>query len=214
MSVDLEIKLRRNLAKLKGALYATPADVRQGQSSYEAVETNIDDLLDDRKITYHLSERLWSDALLLQAQEDLSAVEILTERAGSPSVRAMLLQMVFEKLAKAALARVSIEEFKAHRSSHVAASKMVRLIKLNASYYDLRIAWKDVLPMIQELERAHPALAKRGPHLEYPWEQETIMGHPSQHLIVQQLADPLDMRGPKLVRFARELCNKFNNIFP
>lgn len=215
MSADPETKLRRNLGKLREALYRNPPDIGQSKASYNAVETNVNDLLDAPKISYSLSERLWSDALVLQAQEDLSAVEILTENLGPASVRAMLLQMVFEKLAKAALARVSVTEFLAHRTSHVAASKMVRVIKTNAAYHDLHVDWKEVLPMIQSLERAHPAVAKRGPHLEYPWEQGPVIGHPSQHLeIVRQLADPRNPRGPKLVRFARELCNKFNDIFP
>ena len=41
------------------------------------------------------------------------------------------------------------------------------------------------------------------------------MALPSTHLaIVKQLADPLDPRGPKLLRFARELSNRFDELFP
>ncbi|MFS8068701.1 MAG: hypothetical protein ACMG6S_20265 [Byssovorax sp.] len=162
-----------------------------------------------------LSERLWSDALLAQARDDLRAAEVVAEAKGPPSVLAMLLQMVFEKLAKAALARTDRPCFIANRTSHAAASRLVSAIKSHNEYLHLRYAWKDVLPMVQALERAHPALAKGGPHLEYPWETADEMGLPATHLaIVKQLSDPLDPKGPRLLRFARELSNRFDEFFP
>src|SRR6185503_2514356 len=51
-----------------------------------------------------------------------------------------------------------------------AASRLVSAIKNHSEYLGLRYTWKDVLPLVQALERAHPALARGGPHLEYPWE--------------------------------------------
>ncbi|MGC4067961.1 MAG: hypothetical protein QM784_25590 [Polyangiaceae bacterium] len=158
---------------------------------------------------------MWSDALLAQAKDDLAAVEILSRNEGTPaSVVAMLLQMVFEKLAKAALARIDAPCFVANRTNHVAASRLVSAIKNQNAYVQLRYNWKDVLPLVQALERAHPAVSKAGPHLEYPWESGATMGLPSTHLpIVQQLADPRDPKGPRLIRFARELANRFDSIF-
>jgi hypothetical protein len=41
------------------------------------------------------------------------------------------------------------------------------------------------------------------------------MGLPEMHLaIVKQLADPFDPKGAKLLRFARELSNRFDELFP
>lgn len=126
----------------------------------------------------------------------------------------MLLQMYFEKLAKAALARTDIHCFNAYRTSHVAASRLISTIKNHGKYVKLHYAWKDILPLIQELERAHPALAKRGPHLEYPWESGDQVALPRTHLqIVKVFDDPRDSNGPKLLRFAKELSNKFDELF-
>jgi HEPN domain-containing protein len=46
--------------------------------------------------------REWTNAYLAQAHEALEAAKVLAEK-GIPSAFCMLLQMVFEKLAKAAL---------------------------------------------------------------------------------------------------------------
>ena len=90
----------------------------------------------------------------------------------------------------------------------------MNLIKNQNKYLDLRYSWKDVLPLVQALEKAHPAVSKSGPHLEYPWEDGNAMRLPASLSIVMQLADPRDMKGPKLIRFAKELANEFDSIFP
>jgi hypothetical protein len=179
-----------------------------------ALSDLVDEFLDDRSTPIMLSPKLWSVALLEQARQDLMAAEILATNRGSACVIAMLLQMYFEKLAKAALARTDINCFKAYRTSHVAASRLISTLKNHGRYVELHYAWKDILPLIQNLERAHPAIAKRGPHLEYPWEQGDRMGLPQSDLqIVRNFEDPTNPVGPKLFRFARELSNRFDELF-
>src|ERR1019366_4706400 len=76
------------------------------------------------------SARDWADAFLAQARDDLKAAEIISGHV--PSAFGMLLQMAFEKLAKAALLRSSPLEFaRKARKSHKAASKMIQVLKRN-----------------------------------------------------------------------------------
>jgi hypothetical protein len=215
MPADIERSVRRWLAQVDLELAAAPPNIQEIQASFSTLRGHVEQLLSDYFAPINLPERLWSDALLAQARDDLRAAEVVAEAKAPPSVLAMLLQMAFEKLAKAALARTDRPCFIANRTSHAAASRLVSAIKNHNEYLNLRYAWRDVLPMVQALERAHPAIAKGGPHLEYPWEAESEMGLPATHLaIVKQLSDPLDPKGPRLLRFARELSNRFDELFP
>jgi hypothetical protein len=166
MPADIEKSVRKWLAQVDLELAAVPPDIQACQAAFTTLRGHAEQLLGEYFAPITLSERLWSDALLAQARDDLRAAEVVAETKAPPSVLAMLLQMVFEKLAKAALARTDRPCFIANRTSHAAASKLVSTIKSHSEYLDLRYAWKDVLPMVQALERAHPAIAKGGPHLE------------------------------------------------
>jgi hypothetical protein len=206
--------VRAGLKRVEDTLTAQVLDRPACNEALQKLRASLEKLLDPPFPPVELSERLWSSALRHQADEDLLAVELLAGSGGPASVLAMLLQMVFEKLAKAALARTDIHAFHACRTSHVAASRLISSIKNQAKYTELKYNWGDVLPLVQELERAHPALAKRGPHLEYPWEAGSEMGLPSTHLsIVKQLSDPRDLKAAKLVRFAREMTDRFEELF-
>jgi hypothetical protein len=216
MPAEIEKSVRKWLERLEFELSMTTPDLGACREALSKLRGHVDRLLSEYFLPpISLPARQWSDALLAQARDDLHAVEVIADARGPASVLAMLMQMVFEKLAKAALARTDIPCFVANRTSHAAASRLVSAIKNHNAYLRLRYEWKDVLPMIQALERAHPALAKGGPHLEYPWEAGTELALPSTHLaIVKQLADPRDPQGPRLLRFARELSNRFDELFP
>ncbi|KYF80577.1 hypothetical protein BE17_52575 [Sorangium cellulosum] len=202
------------MSHTEAELNATPPDVARCQAAFVKLKQHVEQLLESYFPPIKLSATLWSDALLRQADADLRAAEVLAREGGPPSVLCMLLQMVFEKLAKAALARFDVQCFVAFRVSHAAASRLVSTIKTHAAFVDLRYKWKDVLPLVQALERAHPALARGGPHLEYPWEAGGRMGLPEELPLVRQLDNPLDPKGPKLLRFARELHDRFDELFP
>lgn len=106
----------------------------------------------------------WVDALRKQAQRDLDAAMLLgsKDHAGACT---MLLQMTFEKLAKAALAKTEPHGFRAHRRSHAVASKFLQTL-----HRVVDTKWRSPLRLAKSITNAHPALAKDGPHLEYPWE--------------------------------------------
>ena len=66
------------------------------------------------------NEKVWARAYLAQARADLEAAALVG--AAQPSVFAMLMQMVFEKMAKAALLRSQMITVKKAETSHQAAS--------------------------------------------------------------------------------------------
>jgi hypothetical protein len=163
------------------------------------------------------SDRQWADAFFAQAQEDLRGANVQMD---TPSVLCMLLQMVLEKMAKAALLRSGQMPLRKAVSSHSAASRLVAVLKrqyLEPLGEGNPYAWKDVLPLLQELERAHPQLAGDGPKLEYPWE-DSIDGSirwPAHDLpIVKRMNNPRDTSAPRLLRFAGLLVQQFDALFP
>jgi len=133
----------------------------------------------------------------------------------------MLLQMTVEKLAKAALLRSGQTTLAKATTSHVAASPMVQVLERNREMLASlgsgnQHAWKDVLPIVRELERTHPQVAASGPHLEYPWESTTngTVLWPERDLqIARQLATPQSLVGERVIKFAERLSDRFDDIF-
>ncbi len=162
----------------------------------------------------------WADAHLAQAAEDLTAAKKLGGRV--PSVLAMLLQMVFEKTAKAALLRSSEMTVAKARASHRSASRMVAVLKRNRSILHKiggrnAYAWKDVLPVVTELERAHPQLSEGGPQLEYPRQDvatDEVLWLARDLPIAHRLGAPGDLTGSRTLKFATQLIKAFDEVFP
>ena len=138
----------------------------------------------------------------------------------APSVLAMLMQMTFEKLAKAALLRNGSMTVNAARATHRAASAMVSQLRRNRRLLAPLggdIVWLDVLTIVPELERAHPQLAgPGGAQLEYPWEgAHAEIRWPARDLaIAQRLCDPISNGGPRVIMFASKLVENFDQIYP
>jgi len=68
------------------------------------------------------SEREWATGYYMQARADMRAARIL--QGQEPSILAMLLQMVLEKIAKAALLRAGQLTVARAKGSHGAASSV------------------------------------------------------------------------------------------
>lgn len=166
------------------------------------------------------SAREWAEGYLAQARADLSGAQAALN--ADPSVLAMLLQMVFEKVAKAALLRAGAIDVAFATSSHASASRMVRAMKLQrgliAPLGGPRV-WDDVLELIESLERAHPDLARHAagtPQLEYPWEMpDGTIGCPSRDLpVARALGGPRTTFAIRVPRFIALLDRHFDQIFP
>ena len=165
--------------------------------------------------------REWADAYLAQARADLEGARVLS--GTSPSVFAMVLQMVFEKLAKAALLRSGAVNVAWAQGTHAAASRMVLVMLRERA----RIAplggsptWQHVLSIVITLEQAHPQVAARlspgSPQLEYPWVAvDGTVQWPARHLaIAASLGSPQNNLGARVLRFATLLAERFDHIFP
>lgn len=163
--------------------------------------------------------RDWATGYLEQAQADMKAAGRV--QGGEPSVLAMLLQMTLEKLGKAALLRSGGIPVDNAKKSHKAALAMVQQLARD-KHACQRVGWKPnvvqhvLAPIVQELERAQPALAKGSPCLEYPWEDpEGAIRWPAQHLpLLRWFKARGGGAGLMLFRFTEDLCTRFGAIFP
>jgi hypothetical protein len=155
----------------------------------------------------------WVTALLEQASLDLRAAEVLDLNVQGPTV-AMLLQMAFEKIAKAYLARTNWPAFASLRRSHAVAKRLTQALKRGGRQFLPRVGpqSRKVLPWIEALTEAHPALRKNGPHLEYPWEASDRVQVPVELSIVKILQDPGSGAAVHLIKFAHYFIDNFDNI--
>jgi hypothetical protein len=171
------------------------------------------------------TERDWADGFLVQAQADLEAAHVLVTQVSitvaSASVFSMLLQMAFEKFAKAALLRSGSMSYSDAKSSHKGASRMVAAMrvqkKLMAPIGGPHV-WTAAFEVVEALERAQPSLAKahQGPQLEYPWESSngTVLWPAKDLPIASRLANPSSRLVFHVLDFAEKLKLQFNAIFP
>lgn len=161
--------------------------------------------------------RQWAQGYLEQARADLAGASAVSGSA--PSTFAMLLQMVFEKFAKAALIRQGAVSVQWASTHHGAASRMVQLMRRQRGILDPlggHLPWHDVLEVVVSLEFAHPQLAgEDGPQLEYPWQDvHGAICWPARDLrIAAELGDPRKGRGLRMLRFAELLSVHFDEIF-
>lgn len=162
--------------------------------------------------------REWAEGYLSQARADLRGAELI--QGSEPSVVAMLVQMALEKASKAALLRAGATSAADASRSHAAATRMVQ--HLARSRRACRhLGWtSDVLrahvsPIVSDLERAHPQLAAGGACLEYPWEDAAgVVRWPARDLAVARKFAAATTSGQLVFRFARDLCARFDAVFP
>lgn len=160
----------------------------------------------------------WANGYYRQAVADMSAARAL--QGEEPSVLAMLLQMVLEKLGKAALLRSGQITVERARGSHAAAGTMVQQLGRNARAcrrlgYQPATVRDHLAPLVDRLERSQPALSPGGPHLEYPWEAPSgEIQWPAQHLEVARAFRATSAYGVRLFAFTEQLCARFDQVFP
>lgn len=138
--------------------------------------------------------REWSRAFLEQAKSDLKAANSLAASTEYASQTTMLLQMAWEKLAKAAL--VLSGSWDPMRRKHDVAARFISVLKRmpqaqavlfagpSAQFRARMVSLQDDL---LALEKLTPALSQGGINAEYPWRQTDASGNetvcwPSKHL--------------------------------
>lgn len=115
----------------------------------------------------------WANAYVRQAKVELEAARAL--QGQYPSVLAMLLQMTFEKLSKAALLfgkRTKVEDV---QHTHGAANSLMRIFRNHPSLLDAypgayKGRWRQTVSLVEAITNFHPSLVETGPQLEYPWQ--------------------------------------------
>jgi len=169
------------------------------------------------------TDRDWAKGFLEQARAELEIAESLvrsregltTRRA---AVLAMLLQMAFEKFAKAALLRSGEVTYLAVRQSHKASSRMIATMRRHRRLAPIGgpNPWEKAFEVVEGLERAHPSLTQGGPQLEYPWQDASgAVRWPARDLpIAQKLSDPQSTLAGHIITFAMKLEQRFDAIFP
>ncbi|RVU44720.1 hypothetical protein EA187_09255 [Lujinxingia sediminis] len=164
----------------------------------------------------------WASAYVDQAREDLRVAQMLQGR--HPSVLAMLLQMVFEKLAKAALLYSKKIDVEDAQRTHKAAESLMAIFRTHPRFLGVfpgtsQRRWLPTAKLVAELTRLHPQIARGGPHLEYPWEREDgTIGVPARDLepLLESLwGSPQGQlkRLSDLFTFARILADNAEKVF-
>lgn len=167
------------------------------------------------------TDREWADAFLAQARADLEAADAVAASGVAASSLAMLLQMMFEKLAKAALLRTRSAALEDVTSTHGTARRVLLVLRRERRRFEPlggAKAWEDVIWIIEELERSHPQLArgKADAKLEYPW--ETTAGGiqwPERDLpVAKHLGNPRSNLKTRVTKFADHFASRFDQLFP
>jgi hypothetical protein len=113
------------------------------------------------------TDRDWADSFFAQAVDDLTAAQAAYD-VGVPSTFCMLMQMVFEKLAKAAFARGGAPAPQRHQ----VAARLVAVLRRTPGNAAVMIGGTRTLAAVEELENAHPAIVaeavRRGVAAQYP----------------------------------------------
>lgn len=160
--------------------------------------------------------RDWSDPFLEQAREDLRvAWSLPAERRGSTFC--MLLQMVFEKLAKAAYARSGAVV----PHTHKAASHLFEVLLRHPAGVEILRTSPGVREFVAQLEDAQPSVAGKHaqpcPQLEYPWDDPAhgTVFFPERDLgLARRTRDPQDRIALDCLRFASAIEKHLPTLIP
>lgn len=165
--------------------------------------------------------RDWSDPCLEQAREDLKAVNALVATAPDcGSTVCMLLQMVYEKLAKATITRNGM----ANPRNHQVATRLFLLLDRHPALPPALQVPRSVRQFVDELENATPQIANLSdrsggppwPRLEYPWEDAAgNVLYPARDLpLARRVKDPKDRILLDCLKFATNLAINLPALYP
>lgn len=117
----------------------------------------------------------WAEPFRRQAEEDLRAA-IAANGAGCPSTAAMLIQMVFEKLAKANMAKVNEEPQRRHDAilDGKLWAKLMRHPDAPMTVEAVEFVERVTMWNPTNASRAYRAGVGSGVQLEYPWRDATL----------------------------------------
>ena len=165
----------------------------------------------------------WSHAFLEQAKSDFNAAGILSGDEDHRSQSTMLLQMAWEKLAKAALSTSGSPL--PPQQTHAVAAKFVSALRRSkqaqsvlfsgtSSQFEARMT--SLRRALIALERLTPKLSQNGMNAEYPWKMRDSSGRevicwPAKD-ITREFSSPRS--GARFLRtYFNALAENFDRIF-
>lgn len=163
------------------------------------------------------SSAKWGHAFLRQAEADLRAAEILLKSGVAASTACMVIQMVFEKIAKAYRLKGGESYTSVRQGSHRTMEKLIQMLRLQSETYRNELGsptaqdWKKLLGVLKALEDAQPSVAQDArPQLEYPWSQGGQVRWPEDHLpLGKKLMDPRNRLAADLLRLGHTLVRNY-----
>jgi hypothetical protein len=160
--------------------------------------------------------RDWALPFLEQARADLAVAWAIPANTRG-STFCMLLQMVFEKIAKAGFARSG----QVVARSHQVAARFFPVLQRRPGGVKLLRENGAAQQFVLQLEAAQPSIARAQPHpgpqLEYPWDDPTLgsVCWPEADLpLVRRVRDPRDRIALDCLRFAGALEKELFTLIP
>ncbi len=169
-----------------------------------------------------MPHKTWSEAFFVQAKQDFYLAlhgmknSSLIETESYESSVCMLLQMFFEKYAKAVFC---VQTGMLPPKNHLAAGNFLDAIKKSSKKYK---KWKDnpsyksCFEFIKKIESLQPSNANKGkeiddcPQLEYPWCFHNVIYSPAKDLdIVPELRNVNSPILSRVIHFAKNLIDSF-----
>ena len=175
----------------------------------------------------------WSEAYFAQACQDFQLAKVGVQEISQHGASVcMLLQMFFEKYAKAVYCRMNNNQLppRSHRTAKAFLSvlrgsskysKFKKHINSTASK-DANRLFSDFFDFLSKLEALQPSNANGGkveddsPQLEYPWRNtaSTDFYSPSSHLdIIHEIEEPQSRLFTKILPIAQNLINDFPHFY-
>ena len=145
----------------------------------------------------------WANAFHRQAVEDFKALLSMNPYR-APSTYCMLIQMVFEKLVKAALTKSRGDKpldykhkvIRIFMNQHLRANNQSMIFAKKPRVIDFALKLEDGLPTTKQ---------RTSPQLEYPWEDPNNNVHcpADDFLLAKRMTDPRDRIRVDVINFLR-----------
>ena len=175
----------------------------------------------------------WSKAYFAQACQDFQLAKIGAQEISKHGASVcMLLQMFFEKYAKAVFCRMNNNQLPPR--NHRTAKTFISLLRGSSKYSKFKKhinpvinrtsnrPFLDFFDFISKLESLQPSNANAGkseddsPQLEYPWRNRTSTEFysPSENLdIIHEIENPQSRLFTKILPIAQNLINDFQHFY-
>jgi hypothetical protein len=164
---------------------------------------------------------MWAEAYLEQARSDWQMWQLIRKQK-MPDCHALhYLQMTCEKLGKAFLLEGKSISLQQAVTSHTAFKRFLQiasrhpllreLFRMNSAQF--RAFIRQLLPLADDIEHLTPALAQRGPNVEYPWESPDKQVYAPVHYTFTVMLELHKPHGTNLLKLVNLVQQHFYRLF-